>query len=234
MTSTSRQRLLLAAAVIVLLAGLAANWAAGRGGVDFPSLYVIGRGVLTGTNIYAPGIAADFPTRYHVAEPQGMFYPPATGFSMLPFAIFPYEVAKWAWLLAIDLTLILGIRSLVRFVAPRAGQHVWLFSVGVILLSSALRWGMMLLQGAPLVLGLLCLFVVAVNGNRPHLGATLAVLAVAIKMTLSLPFLGILLLRRRFGAVALAGGTWLLLNALGFLRMGHDALKDYRHNVADL
>ncbi|HEY0467748.1 MAG TPA: glycosyltransferase 87 family protein, partial [Polyangiaceae bacterium] len=122
----------------------------------------------------------------------------------------------------------------VRFTLPRAGNHVWVFCAGIILLSSALRWGLMLLQGAPLVLGMLCFFIVAVNGNRPGWATTLAILAVAVKMTLSLPFLGILLLRRRFLAVFAAGATWLSLNALGFARMGHGAFTDYRANVGGL
>lgn len=235
MDSTTKQRLLLAAAALVLLAGLISNWTVGRGGVDFPSLYVIGRGVAEGTNIYAPGVTADFPQRYGVDQPQGMFYPPATGFSMLPFALLPYALGKLAWHLTIVLTLLFGIRAMVRVVQPRAGAHVWMFSVGVVLLSSALRWGMMLLQGAPLVLGLLCLFVAAVHGNhKPIVAATIAALAVAVKMTLAVPFIGILLLRRRFGAVFAAGATWLSLNVLGFARMGHDALTDYRKNVAFL
>jgi len=62
----------------------------------------------------------------------------------------------------------------------------------------------------------------------------LGVLAVAVKMTLSVPFLGILLLRRRFIAVLVAGATWVSLNALGFMRMGHGAFADYRKNVVDL
>lgn len=231
-STTPRPRMWLAGAVLVLLAGLAVNWATGRGGVDFPSLYVTGRGVLTGTNIYAPGVAAVFPERYGVAAPMGMFYPPATGFTMLPFALLPYGAARLAWLLTIDLTLIFGIRSLVRFAAPGAGSHVWVFCVGVILLSSALRWGMMLLQGAPLVLGLLCWFVVALNGDRPRLAATLGILAVAVKMTLALPFLGLLVLRRRFGAALAAGGVWAALNAIGFWLMGGGAFKEYRQNVA--
>ena len=181
---------MLAAAVIVLLLGIGASWAAGRGGVDFPSLYVIGRGVLTGTNIYAPGATADFPTVYGVDQPMGMFYPPATGFTMLPFAMLPYGVAKFLWFVVMDLVLVLGVRQLVRVAAPRAETRVWVFCAGVILLSSTLRWSMILLQGAPLVFGLLCLFIAAEHDERPRLATALAVLAVAVKMTLTAPGCG--------------------------------------------
>jgi len=232
--STSRQRLLFAGAVLVLAAGLGVNWAVGRGGVDFPSLYETGRAALTGANIYDASATAIFPERYNVARPMGMFYPPATGFVMLPFALLPFELARFAWLLTIDLTLIFGIRALIRFTAPQARNHVWMYVVGVVLLSSALRWGMMLLQGAPLVLGLLCWFVVALHGNRPRSAAAIAILAVAVKMTLSLPFLGLLLLRRRFGAALAGVATWAGLNAIGFFRMGSTALAQYRQNVGSL
>jgi hypothetical protein len=234
MPSTSRQRMLLAGAAIVLLAGFVTNWVTGRDGVDFPSLYVTGRGLIDRVNIYGPGITEVFPERYGVAQPQGMFYPPATAFSMLPFAALPYALGKFVWHSTIVLTLIFGIRSLVRFAMPRAGNHVWMFCAGIVLLSSALRWGMMLLQGAPLVLGMLCFFIAAANGNRPKLAAALAILAVAVKMTLALPFLGILLLRRRLLPVIAAGATWAALNALGFAIMGHGAFASYRANVGDL
>lgn len=226
--------MLLAGAVIVLLAGFVTNWITGRDGVDFPSLYVTGRGLIDRVNIYGPGVTEVFPQRYGVAQPQGMFYPPATAFSMLPFAMFPYAIGKFVWHSTIVLTLIFGVRSLVRFAAPRAGNHVWMFCAGGILLSSALRWGMILLQGAPLVLGMLCFFVVAANDERPKLAAALAILAVAVKMTLSLPFLGILLLRRRLVPVIAAGATWALLNAAGFAIMGNGAFASYRANVGDL
>ncbi|HEX2674802.1 MAG TPA: glycosyltransferase family 87 protein, partial [Polyangiaceae bacterium] len=167
-------------------------------------------------------------------QPQGMFYPPATAFSMLPFAALPYALGKFVWHSTIVLTVIFGIRSLVRLAMPRAGNHVWMFCAGVVLLSAALRWGMMLLQGAPLVLGMLCFFVAAANGNRPKLAAALAIAAVAVKMTLALPFLGILLLRRRLVPVVAAGATWALLNAAGFAIMGHGAFASYRANVGDL
>jgi hypothetical protein len=234
MPSTSRQRMLLVGAVIVLLAGFVANWVTGRDGVDFPSLYVTGRGLIDRINIYGPGVTEVFPERYGVARPQGMFYPPATAFSMLPFAVLPYALGKFVWHSTIVFSVIFGVRSLVRFAAPRAGNHVWMFCAGIILLSSALRWGMMLLQGAPLVLGLLCFFVVAAHGNRPTLAAALAIVAVAVKMTLALPFLGILLLRRRLVPVIAAGATWALLNAVGFAIMGHGAFASYRQNVGDL
>src|SRR6185369_1536250 len=230
----TRTRILFAIALLVLLAGLVANWAVGRGGVDFPSMYVTGRGALTGANIYQASATEHFQELYGVERPIAMFYPPATSFMMLPFAILPYPLAKLAWLLTIDIVLITGLRALVRYAAPEAGSHVWMFTVGVVLLSSALRWGMMLLQAAPLLLGMLCWFVVVLQREQRGWATALAILAVAIKMTLSLPFLGLLLLRRRYLAACAAVSTWAALNAVGFLRMGTTAFNDYRQSVATL
>jgi hypothetical protein len=74
----------------------------------------------------------------------------------------------------------------------------------------------------------------AAHGNRPRSAAALATIAVATKMTLSLPFLGLLALQRRFVACVVAGGTWVLLNVLGFWRMGPASLHDYRASVGTL
>jgi len=234
-TSLQGGQLKLAAATLLLCAGVAACWkTAAPAGVDFPSLYVMGRGIVEGANIYAPAIATTFPAKYHVMVPAGMFYPPATGFTMLPFAVLPFRIARLFWLVLLELVAVFGIRSLVRRFAPSAGPEVWVACAGVVMLSSALRWAMLLLQGAPLVLGLLCWFLSALHGDRPRLAAAIAALAVAVKMTLSVPFIGLLILQRRFVAAFAGVATWASLNALGFLRMGANALPDYRASVGKL
>jgi hypothetical protein len=152
---------------------------------------------------------------------------------MAPLALLPYRVALWTWFVAIDLTLVLGIRALVRFAAPDAGAYVWMASAGIVLASAVIRWGLRPLQPAPLVLGLLCFFVVALHTDRPRTALCIAMGATVAKMTLALPFLGLLALHRRFGAVAASLAALAGLNALGFLRMGA-SLADYRLNIAKL
>src|SRR3954470_22244879 len=119
-SGTWSKRALLASAAALLLIGAILNFRAMHGGgVDFPSLYVMGRGVLTGQNVYAPAVAATFPERFGVDVPMGMFYPPATGFTMLPFAALPYQAGKLLWFLTMEVVLVLGIRRLVKVVVPR-------------------------------------------------------------------------------------------------------------------
>ena len=219
--------------VLVLLAGVLVSYSVVGGGVDFPVMYVMGKGWLEGTNVYLPEQTAAFRAQYGVDQ-YGMFYPPATGFTMLPLALLPYPVAKWTWFVIIELSLILGIRALVRLAAPRARDHVWMICAGIVLASSSLRWGLMLLQAAPFVLALLCFMVVALHTDRPRLALAVAILATAMKVTLGVPFLALLALHRRLRAVAVCLGSWAALNVLGFLRMGAGSLAEYRRNVAHL
>jgi glycosyl transferase family 87 len=220
-------RLLLLAGVGLVAAGIVFGWSRAQRGPDFAVVRAMAVGVATGTNVYLlndPGAVGE--------GVVGMVYPPAIGFAVLPLAFLSDAVGRVAWFLVMNATLVLGIRSLVRFALPSARDHVWLIASGLVLFSSAVRWGMMLLQGAPFMLGLLCFFIVALCTDKPRLALALATLAVAFKMTLALPFLGLLLLYRRFAAFAFSGAAFVALNALGFLRMGVGAFATYQHNVA--
>jgi hypothetical protein len=230
------------AGVALLVLGLVANRSRVygqpyEGGVDFAVLHVMGVGILRGVDVYQLNRPSE--TRENVAGvayPPGamgvVVYPPVTGFPMLPLAWIPYRAAKLVWFVLLNATLILGIRVLVRVIAPRARSYVWMLCAGVVLLSAAIRWGMMLLQGAPLVLGLMCFFVAALVEERSGWSLAIAAFVTAFKVTLSLPFLGLLLLRRRFAAVAASGAIWIALNVAGFARMGRAALPAYQASVS--
>jgi len=217
----------------LFIAGLLASLhVAPRQGSDFLSFYMMGKGILTGANIYDAAPRREITDLLGLVGPAGMFYPPATGFVVAPFSALPYDFAKYAWFLTLNLAVILGVRALVRFSAPRAESYVWMCAVGLVLLSACLRWGLMLSQVAPLVLGVLCFFFVALYSDRPRLAVALAVLATACKMTLAVPFVGLLLLRRRVFAAGIVGGAWMLLNVVGFLRLGKGAFGVYMANIA--
>jgi hypothetical protein len=198
-----------------------------QGGVDYPVLHAMGRGIAEGINVYElndPGEVGE--------GVVGMVYPPATGFAALPLALLPFPIARVVFFALINLILILGVRSLVRHLAPRRGMHVWMICAGLVLMAASIRWGMMLLQIAPLMLGLLCFFMVALDRGQQRTAVAIATLATALKMTLALPFLGLLVLHRRFRGFGAAVGIWVVLNALGFLRMGQAAFPTYQANVA--
>ena len=226
-------RWLLGLGLAALAGGIALSFTMVGGGVDFPVIYVMGQGVLNGTNVYLPEQTAAFITDFGVSQ-FGMFYPPATGFVALPLALLPYGVAKWAFAVIINLSIVLGTRALVRLANPEAPSHVWMVAAAVVLASSAMRWGMMLLQVAPLVLGLLCWFVSLLHRGKPRAAVAVAIVAMSLKMTLALPFLGLLALRRHFFGAATVVGAWVMLNALGFWRMGTGAFAHYQRNIGEL
>ena len=53
--------------VVLIVVGLAKMWSVAQAGVDFPSMYVMGTGIASGTNIYDPSVAATFPERTWLA-----------------------------------------------------------------------------------------------------------------------------------------------------------------------
>lgn len=242
MPTRTKEWLLGAAGLLAILVGLGIGWkrthTSQEGeGVDFAVLHVMAVGIAHGINVYDlnehPEARANVGG---VSYPRGamglIVYPPVTGFPLLPLATMPFATAKIVWFVILHGVLLLGVRALVRLVAPNRSAFVWLLVAGVVLMSSAVRWGTMLLQGAPLMLGLLCFFVVALHRGRPWTALAIGVIATAFKMTLALPFLGLMLLQRRYLALVASAGTWVALNALGFARMGQGALASYQRSVA--
>jgi hypothetical protein len=223
---SAKDRALLALGIALLFAGVVAGWLRARTGNDYAVLHAMAVGIVEHENVYLlndPGAVG--------VGVVGMVYPPAIAFTVFWLALVPFEVGRVIWFLVMNATLVLGVRALIRFAAPAARDHVWMLSAGLLLFSAAIRWGMMLLQGAPFMLGLLCFFVVALRTGRPRLALALAIVAACFKMTLALPFIGLLLLYRRYVAVFVSGSAWLGLNALGFALMGGNAFATYRHNV---
>jgi hypothetical protein len=216
--------------IAVLALGIVWAFAMVGKGVDFPVLYVMTRGLLDGTNVYTAEVTAAFPRDYDVS-PSGMYYPPATGLALLPLGLLPYAAAKWTFAAVTILVVVWGIRGLVKVARPTALPQVWMIVAGVVLVSSAMRWGLMLLQVAPLVFGLLCWFLRADHEKRDRAALGLTLLAMWLKMTLAAPFLAVLVLRRRWFAAVLVVSSWLLLNIIGFWRMGPDSFREYQRSV---
>jgi len=217
---------------VLLLGVLSSALASRRLGVDYASLHLMADGIANGTHIYDPAVQKElFATRYEIGAPPGMFYPPATGFAMLPFAFLPYRLGMLVWLALLVVAVVFGVRILLSLVAPKFAS-LWPLVAGLALLSASVRWGMTALQGAPLLLGLLCVLISALHTNRPRLALAVAVFATAFKITLAVPFLGLLLLRRRYTAVAAAVGGWVALNVAGFARIG--GLAAYRTYQANM
>lgn len=222
--------------VVLLALGVAVCWwsstRAGAGSDIFP-LHLVGKGILQGLHVYDRAVQLEqFAHSYTIAPPAGVFYPPCTGFAMLPLAVLPASVVPMTWLLSMLIIVVLGIRSLAVFLRPGAN---WALIAGIVLLTASIRWGMTPLQGAPMMMGLFALFYPALIRKQYGRAAAYAAYAVAFKFTLALPFVALLVLRRRWGMAALLGVMLIALNVLGFYRIGGAiAFADYQHNIVAL
>jgi hypothetical protein len=222
--------------VVLITAAVIINWlATRRQGQDFGYLYAAAVALATGAPLYNMSWQkVAFPT-WGLPPPQGVFYPPATGFTSLPLAALPFPAAQGTWFVFLTVVVILGVWVTVKRARPDATTGLLALVSGVVLLSSCMRWGMTPLQGAPLVFALLALFVAALHTNRPGMVFFIATYATAFKFTIAFPFLGLLFLHKRYGpligVVALAG----ILNLVGFVRVGGlSALSDYRAGIGTL
>lgn len=217
----------------LLIGVLAFGIAASRAGGDYAPVHLTSVGVLTGVPIYDRSFQLQiFPVHYPGNLPQGMFYPPATGVALAPLGLLPYEWALVSWFALTLAALVLGVRSLVRALAPERHASVWRFAAAAVLASSALRWGLTPGQGAPLILGVTCLFVAALARGQTKLAIALATFALAFKFTLALPFLALLLLWRHFAGILVCLSFWLASNIWGMARVGGlMAFRQYSANI---
>jgi hypothetical protein len=126
-----------------------------------------------------------------------------------------------------------GVNQLMRTVSPGLPGATRMLVLGALTCTSAARWGFYYLQGAPLVFGLLCLYVVALHRNRALLAFSVATLVVCLKFTLGLPFVGLALVQRRYALLAGVAAIFMLVNVIGFQRMGGmSAVAGYQANMA--
>jgi Glycosyltransferase family 87 len=224
---------------VLLLTGVAINArAAITRGEDFDSLYVIARALALGINAYAaPDLPALFSQMKDIESgaPWGLFYPPSLAAVMLPLSWLPFGVAKASWTVAIAVVLFAGLHELLRLVTPRMPLGYRVLILGALSVSAAVRWGFISLQAAPLLFGLLGLYLAAQHANRRSAMLVILVLVVCLKFTLALPFLGLAWLQRRYGLLAAAAVVFVAANALGFTRMGGlEAITGYQANMVRL
>jgi len=216
--------LCIGAAVFLCVAIFSCWWASTRQGGDFIYPYILSHSVMYGEPIYdRQWQLENIPRITGQARPgEGIFYPPGTGFSTLPLVAFSFPHAQILWLAILIGTVVLGTRALMN--AKLANNTaVWMALAGVVLFSAATRWGMTPLQGAPLIMGLLCLFVASIEKARYCAAFAITTFVLTFKFTVALPFVGLLLLHRKWrkvaGALAIAG----LAHVLAFARVGGTA-----------
>jgi hypothetical protein len=191
---------------------------------------------LDGQQAYDERALTEFPQRFGLAPPPGVYYPPGAGFVALPFGLIrEYAVSRSMWWGVLVLAVLLGTRWVVRLAAPFSHRSAWLLAGGLVLLSAANRWAMTGLNAVPLVFALLAAFLVALRAERPWLAAALALATTLLKPSLALPFFGLLLLHRHHRQWLTVLAVSALVNAVGFARLGGlSALRAYRGQMATL
>jgi len=103
------------------------------------------------------------------------------------------------------------------------------------MLTACARWSWLPVQLAPLLAALLVATLYGVHRDRPWMAYFATTLVFAIKPTLGIPFVLLLLLHRRYRVIFLALATNVVLNIIGLLRLGGlDALDAYRAGSATL
>ncbi len=227
---------LLAGFTLVIL-GIFINWKASkRLGIDFAYIYGIGRSLITGQNVYDRNWQQfAFPNLYHSSPPNGVFYPPSTGFVGLPFSIFAYSTGQILWFVVMMAVMFAGLWSFLNCFANKLSIAQRTLILGVICCSSCMRWGFYALQAAPLVVGLLGLYMVSLKQKNSVWLFLISGIVICLKFTVSLPFLGLALLDRRYKLIGFAVGLCILLNVVGFIRMGGvPTLNSYRANMQRL
>lgn len=205
-----------------------------RMGFDLAPIYVISLGLMQGRNAYAVDVETDLFDRYVHVGHRELGYPPSCAFVMAPLTAVPYETARLLWL-GILIACVLGAAwALLKAFAPRSSHGQIMIACGLALLCAGTRWCMTFLQGTPVILLCLGLFILALKKQNTRAMFVLAFLAVCYKPTLALPFLILLLVQQRFKLVLGVLAAAALLNVIGFARMGGmAAFQAYQVGIAN-
>jgi hypothetical protein len=222
----------------LLVAGIVFSWvASARQGGDVIYPYMLSHSLIHGEPIYdRQWELENIPTITGQRRPgEGFFYPAGTGFSTLPLAMFSFRNAQLLWLAILIGVVVLGTRELTRMGDERERTATWMAIAGLVLLSASIRWGMTPLQGAPLVMGLLCLFVICIDREKYGAAFAITMFVLVFKFTVALPFVGLMLVRGRWREIAVAVVIAGLAQVAGFARVGGAAaFSAYTQGVAGL
>jgi Glycosyltransferase family 87 len=227
----------LGSAALLVVAIASGWWASTRQGGDFIYPYMLSHSLLYGEPIYDRDWQLEsLPAITGQERPgEGFFYPAGTGFATLPFVAFSYRKAQLLWLAVLIAVVVLGTASFLRVWREGDKNLPWMAAAGLVLLSASIRWGMTPLQGAPLVMGLLCLFVVSIKKGNYFAASAITTFVLVLKFTVAIPFLAFLLLLGKWRETAGAGAIAALAHMVAFARVGGlAAFSAYAQGVAGL
>jgi Glycosyltransferase family 87 len=223
--------------LLLLCAGLLVNWRNSQlRGEDFGHLFVISKSILERFDIYT-ATAAELPAVYRDYinsdfVPWGIFNLPSSGVALLPLALLPYGIAKVLYFILSTVVLLGGTYRLMQLFTDGLHFSTRILILGAVLCSAGARWGLFYLQAAPLVFGLLGLFLWELDKRRSGRAFAIGTLVIFLKFTLFLPFAGLALIRSRLLLVTMVVTTWVLTNVVGFALVGGmEAVNGYRTNM---
>jgi hypothetical protein len=206
-------------------------------GEDFSHVFVISKSILERFDIYnatAPEVQSAYRnyTNTDMFVPWGIFYPPSSGVALLPLALLPYEIAKGLFFILSTAVLLGGTYRLMQLFTDGLQLGTRVLILGAVMCSAGARWGFFYLQAAPLVFGLLGLFLWELDRKRSVRAFAISTLVIFLKFTLFLPFAGLALIRGRLLLVAVVVATWAMANVVGFALIGGmEAINGYRANM---
>jgi Glycosyltransferase family 87 len=224
-------------AIGLLLVGLiSAVGAMGRQGVDAQWPFIYAYGVWHGEPIFsATWRDVNLPMLTGMHSDFGSFWPAAMGTVMLPLAALSFDVARTVQLLLFVGALVTAVWVLFGLARPKAPWTIRLSVAALVLLSACARWCWTPVQLGPLLAALLVATLAGVRRDRPWLSYLATTLVIALKPTVVLPFILLLVLHRKYKTLLLAFGTNVVLNVIAFARLGgFHALGDYRRGTSTL
>jgi hypothetical protein len=219
------------AAFAVLAVGvISAITAMRKQGIDAQYPYIQGYGVWGGHPVFSvEWLQANGQALTGlVPNEDGLFYPPAIGVVMIPLVALSFEPARMVLLLACVGALVAAVWALFGLARPQTSASARLTVGGLVLLTACARWCWTPVQIAPLLAGLGVAALVGLHRGRGWMTYLATTLAFALKLTLGVPFVLLLVLHRRYKTLVLAFATYVALNVVGFLRVGGlDAIGDF-------
>ena len=226
--------------VLLIVLGVGRSWFQWDYGREFPDFlwpYTLSRMVVAGQNGYdrdqrmrtcAEVTNEEWCQRLHMQA-----YPPATGVVLVPLALLPWPIAKVAWFLISVATPLGGLWYLLRAFVPGLSRGTVALVLGMVACSACVRWGVHVSQPATVVAGVLGIYLAAMLRHRSGLAILCGLVALSLKMTSGLPFIGVAVFQRKWRVLGCFLGLWVAVNLLGAMQMGGlAALDGYRANMA--
>lgn len=186
-------------------------------GSDFRWYWTLAQCVKDGVDPYIPTVR-NYYTQFHpkTFDIAHMGYPPTTGVLLLPFGLLKFSIAAWIYK---ALSFAILVSGLIKVVSDKKSKYS-LGIIGLIFLWSPVRWNSTNLQVTLLIAGLYCWFIYFVKEKKAIPAGILALLAMMLKVSDSLPFIILLFIAFPFRTLVATVASFFGILVLSFARVG--------------